>query len=64
MYICICNNITDKQIEHAVKNDGVCSMGDLCGQLGVASCCGQCRQEAAKVLESSLQQLNHHRTAA
>jgi bacterioferritin-associated ferredoxin len=64
MYICICNNITDKQIEHAVHNDGICSMRDLCQQLGVASCCGQCHAEAAKVLEESLQQINQHPTAA
>lgn len=41
MYICICKQVTEKQIKAAV-NDGARSMYDLRNELGVANQCGQC----------------------
>ncbi|HEY9281352.1 MAG TPA: (2Fe-2S)-binding protein [Eoetvoesiella sp.] len=49
MFICICNAITERQIQSAVA-DGAHTMSDLQGQLGVASCCGCCAETAAEYL--------------
>ncbi|MCX5590426.1 (2Fe-2S)-binding protein [Alcaligenes endophyticus] len=49
MYICICNAITERQVQEAVSN-GAKSLCDLQGQLGVASCCGCCADTAKEYL--------------
>lgn len=49
MYICICNAITERQVQEAVSN-GARSLCDLQGQLGVASCCGCCADTAKEYL--------------
>ena len=49
MYICICNAITERQVQTAVT-DGALSMSDLQAQLGVATCCGHCAETAAEYL--------------
>ncbi|NYT48214.1 (2Fe-2S)-binding protein [Parapusillimonas granuli] len=49
MFICVCNAITERQVQAAVA-DGASSMADLQGQLGVASCCGCCADTAAEYL--------------
>ncbi len=51
MYICICQAITDRQIESAVAA-GIDSVDQLRDQLGVASCCGSCEPAAAEIVES------------
>lgn len=53
MYVCICNKVTDKQIQQAAKK-GVCSVDSLCKTLKVASCCGKCRDCAKQVLDEAL----------
>lgn len=50
MYICICKQVTDKQIKAAV-DDGARSMSDLRNELGVASQCGQCNNCAKTLLK-------------
>jgi len=52
MYICICNAVTDKDIEKAIDN-GACSMNDLSKQLKVGTCCGRCKSCAKKMLNKS-----------
>ena len=52
MYICICQAITDRQIESAVAA-GIDSMDKLRDQLGVASCCGSCEMAATEIVESA-----------
>ena len=52
MYICICNAVTDKDINKAIKN-GACSMNDLSKQLKVGTCCGRCKNCAKKILNDS-----------
>lgn len=50
MYVCVCNGITQKQIEDAV---GVCkrqSVKDVLKTLGVGSDCGTCIEDAVKHL--------------
>ena len=49
MFICICNAITERQVQTAVAQ-GASSLTDLQGQLGVASCCGCCAETATEYL--------------
>lgn len=49
MFICICNAITERQVQSAVAN-GALTMSDLQGQLGVATCCGCCAETASEYL--------------
>lgn len=49
MFICICNAITERQVQAAVS-EGATSLSDLQGQLGVASCCGCCADTAIEYL--------------
>ncbi|MBF6616951.1 (2Fe-2S)-binding protein [Pollutimonas thiosulfatoxidans] len=49
MFICICNAITERQVQTAVAQ-GATTMSDLQGQLGVAACCGCCAETAAEYL--------------
>ncbi|MDO1509301.1 MULTISPECIES: (2Fe-2S)-binding protein [unclassified Neisseria] len=54
MFVCICNAITDRQIQETVAA-GASSLSDLQAQLGVATCCGCCSDLAASYLNSSNQ---------
>ena len=49
MFICICNAITERQVQTAVAA-GASSMSDLQAQLGVAACCGCCFDTALEYL--------------
>lgn len=49
MFICICNAITERQVQTAVSG-GAHTMSDLQAQLGVATCCGCCAETAAEYL--------------
>lgn len=53
MYVCVCNAITDKQIRRAAKN-GVNSLYELRGTLGVAAGCGSCARTAQEILDEEL----------
>jgi len=50
MYICICKQITDKQIKAAI-DEGAQSLRDLRSELGITSECGQCGQCAKAILK-------------
>ena len=54
MYICICNAVTDKQIERAVEG-GACRMRDLRNELGVTADCACCAESARRCLASALE---------
>jgi bacterioferritin-associated ferredoxin len=54
MIVCVCNNISDREIRQAVDL-GLSSMAELSRDLGVATCCGQCADCALQVLEQHLQ---------
>ena len=54
MYVCICNAITDKQIRRAAKN-GVDNLYELRENLGVASSCCSCADQAESILNDSHQ---------
>src|SRR3546814_10382907 len=51
MFICICNAITERQVQAAVA-EGATTLSDLQGQLGVAACCGCCAETATEYLRS------------
>ena len=52
MFVCICNAITDRQIQETVAA-GASSLSDLQAQLGVATYCGCCSDLAASFLTGS-----------
>lgn len=54
MIICVCNNISEREIQQAVEL-GVTSMSELHNDLGVATCCGKCFACAKHVLNESLE---------
>jgi bacterioferritin-associated ferredoxin len=49
MIVCVCNNISDREIRQAVDL-GLTSMTELRRDLGVATCCGKCHAFAKNVL--------------
>jgi bacterioferritin-associated ferredoxin len=49
MIVCVCNNISDREIRQAVDL-GLSSMAELREDLGVATCCGKCASCARQVL--------------
>ncbi|HEU4845256.1 MAG TPA: (2Fe-2S)-binding protein [Burkholderiaceae bacterium] len=65
MIVCVCNNISDREIRQAAEL-GLSNMDELREQLGVATCCGQCADCARGVLETHqarLQETALHATA-
>lgn len=56
MYVCLCQQVTDRDIREAVASEGARSMRDLQRQLGVASTCGCCAPCARDVLTAALQE--------
>jgi len=57
MIVCVCNNISDREIRQAVEL-GLNSMEELQRDLGVSTCCGQCQDCARAVLDEHLGTLN------
>ncbi len=49
MYVCICRQITDKQIRE-VCSEGGSRIADLRDRLGLASECGKCGKHALSIL--------------
>ncbi|WP_295991054.1 (2Fe-2S)-binding protein [Rugamonas sp.] len=56
MIVCVCNNISDREIRQAVEL-GLTSFDELQRDLGVATCCGQCKDCACAVLDEHLAKL-------
>ncbi|HRQ56200.1 MAG TPA: (2Fe-2S)-binding protein [Azoarcus taiwanensis] len=54
MYICVCNAVTERHIEHAVRQ-GARRMRDLRQNLGVTSECNRCATCAKQCLNSALE---------
>ena len=53
MYICICKQVTEKDVKTAINN-GASSVRDLHAELGVASQCGQCGLCAKALLKQKV----------
>jgi bacterioferritin-associated ferredoxin len=54
MFVCVCNGITDRQIEAAI-DAGATSLEDLTTALGVASGCGTCAAFTRQLLSRALE---------
>lgn len=54
MIVCVCNNISDREIRQAVEM-GLSSMSDLYQELGVGTCCGKCVSYARQVMNEHLE---------
>lgn len=52
MYVCVCNQITDRQIREAARQ-GCRRLEDLQRCLGVATNCGCCAELAHELLEET-----------
>ena len=53
MYVCICNNVTESDIDRAISA-GARSLSCVKQELGVASCCGQCEERAAEYVDAAV----------
>lgn len=53
MYVCVCNKVTDHQIRHAVNN-GMFTIDELCNKLNIATCCGECKGCARRILRETV----------
>ena len=49
MYICICNAVTEHQVQECARA-GACTVDALAMELGVGAGCGRCRECAVEVL--------------
>ena len=54
MYVCICNAITERQIQAAVQQ-GLRSMAELESRLLVSTSCGSCREHAEECLRKAIE---------
>lgn len=61
MYVCLCRNVTDKDIRQLVHTEGVTSMRELREHLGVAMQCGKCSRCAKDVLQEAVCELRQTR---
>lgn len=50
MYVCLCNNVTDRQIRESVHR-GADSLPAVQCHLPVATCCGACEDTAREIIE-------------
>jgi len=53
MYICICKNVTDRQIRQAVYQQDVSSIRELRACLGACDQCGKCARDAREVIRDA-----------
>ncbi|HZW23036.1 (2Fe-2S)-binding protein [Noviherbaspirillum sp.] len=54
MIVCVCNNVSERQIRRAVDS-GHTTMPQLREELGVGTCCGKCHSCAKTVLREYLE---------
>lgn len=55
MYVCICQGITQKDIQNAVENGA--NFSQIRKEMGVASSCGSCSQYAKQFIKQTQQEL-------
>lgn len=54
MIVCVCNNISDREIRQAVDM-GISSVAELYRELGVGTVCGTCVSYAREVLHEHIE---------
>ncbi len=52
MYICICNKVTDHDIQQEIEN-GACSLECLQTRLKLGTCCGRCKDCAKRLVNDA-----------
>ena len=57
MYVCLCNKVTDKQIQRAVRK-GAGSIMDIMEQLDVGNNCGSCLEHAVQIIDDTKSEMN------
>lgn len=58
MIVCVCNNVSEKKIHHAVAS-GLSTMAELRQHLEVGTCCGKCAGCARKILRERVAEAAH-----
>lgn len=53
MYVCLCKAVTDRQIRETIS-EGATTFAEIRRQLGVATQCGKCCQQAKSIVETSV----------
>ncbi|WP_448549803.1 (2Fe-2S)-binding protein [Thalassotalea fusca] len=54
MFVCICKNITDKDIKELVVSNGVGNIRELKKHLDIASQCGTCTKLTQKIIDNTI----------
>jgi bacterioferritin-associated ferredoxin len=54
MIVCVCNNISDREIRQAAAL-GINSIAGLREELGLGTCCGKCISYAREVLHEAVE---------
>ncbi|WP_286234506.1 (2Fe-2S)-binding protein [Thalassotalea sediminis] len=54
MFVCICNGITDKNIQEVVRNKGAGTMRELKKHLNIGKDCGSCVKAAQQVIDNTI----------
>ncbi|MFP4012729.1 MAG: Fe-S cluster assembly protein NifU [Chitinispirillaceae bacterium] len=62
--VCTCFNITDKEIERAVKENGLTSIGDVTNFTKAGGACGQCHGEIQKIIDKTLKKKSSESTTS
>lgn len=62
MYVCVCNAVTERHINEAVR-DGISTLRHLRDELGVTAECGRCAVCARDCLRSALAEQTRHYAA-
>ncbi len=58
MYICICKNVTDRQIRQAVYERDVSNLRQLRQCLGACDQCGKCARDAKEIIRDAAAEKN------
>lgn len=53
MYVCICRNVTDRQVREAVTRHGVHNLRTLRKRLDACSQCGKCALEVKTLIREA-----------
>ena len=54
MFVCVCNNVTDKDIKHAVNTHGVGNVSELKQHLQLGDNCGKCIAMAQDIIDTQI----------
>jgi bacterioferritin-associated ferredoxin len=56
MLVCLCNGISDKQIDSALS-EGASNFKDIKSSLGIGNCCGQCVPFAKEMVSEKITEI-------